>query len=167
MISTREPYPENSASNDPRLRDSMALPLRGGFLCCLVAGTLLTVPLGGCRKEEARPQAGPPDVQVAEVTTRDVPVYDEGVAQLNGPVNADITPKVQGYVLTQNYTNGSIVRKGQLLFTIDPRPFEAALEEAKAGVERSTSTLTKASNDVQRDTPLAQQSATWSAQPQR
>ena len=68
----------------------------------------------------------PPEVVVASVVQQDVPVYGEWVAQLNGPVNADITPKVQGYLLSQNYVNGSIVRKGQLLFQIDPRPFQAA-----------------------------------------
>jgi membrane fusion protein (multidrug efflux system) len=143
---------------DLRLRDSSAL-LRRGTLCIAASSVLLIAPLAGCKNEEARSQPSPPEVQVSEVTTRDVPVFDESVAQLNGPVNADITPKVQGYVLTQNYVNGSIVRKGQLLFTIDPRPFEAALDEAKAGVERSSAGLTKASNDVQRDTPLAAQQA--------
>ena len=90
---------------------------------------------------------------------QDVPVYGEWVAQLNGPVNADITPKVQGYLLSQNYVNGSLVRKGQLLFQIDPRPFQAALDQAKAEVERTVSSLSKATNDVQRDTPLATQNA--------
>ena len=127
--------------------------------CIAISSALLIAPLVGCRNEEARPQAGPPEVQVSEVTTRDVPVFDEWVAQLNGPVNADITPKVQGYLLSQNYVNGSFVQKDQLLFEIDPRPFQAAMEEAKAGVERSAAALTKASNDVQRDTPLAAQDA--------
>jgi membrane fusion protein (multidrug efflux system) len=146
-------------NDDPRFRDHAPLPLRREALCSGIVVTLLALFLGGCKKEEARPQAGPPEVQVSEVTMRDVPVFEDTVAQLNGPVNADITPKVQGYLLTQNYVNGSIVKKGQLLFTIDSRPFEASLEEAKAGVERSGAALTKASNDVQRDTPLAQQSA--------
>ena len=59
---------------------------------------------------------------------------EEWVAQLNGPTNAEITPKVQGYLLTQNYENGYFVKKGQLLYTIDPRPFEAQLDQAKAEV---------------------------------
>ena len=111
-----------------------------------------------CSKEEA-PKAAPPEVAVAEVQQADVPIYGEWVAQLNGPVNADITPKVQGYLLTQNYVNGSLVGKGQLLFEIDPRPFQAALDQAKAAVARAEASLTKASNDVQRDTPLAAQQA--------
>jgi len=132
---------------------------RAAAWCYVLLCLAILVVLLGCGEKQAPPPPAPPEVQVAEVTTRDVPVFDESVAQLNGPVNADITPKVQGYLLTQNYVNGSFVRKGQLLFTIDPRPFEAALQEAKAGVERSVASLTKASNDVQRDTPLAAQSA--------
>ena len=139
--------------NDSRIRDAKAL-------CIAISSMLLmAAPLVGCKTEEANTQPSAPEVLVSEVMTRDVPVVEESVAQLNGPVNADITPKVQGYLLSQSYVNGSFVRKGQLLFTIDPRPFQAALEEAKAGVERSGASLTKASNDVQRDTPLAAQNA--------
>lgn len=112
-----------------------------------------------CNKKEAKPALQPPDVEVADVMEQDVPVYGEWVAQLNGPVNADITPKVQGYLLSQNYVNGSFVKKGQLLFQIDPRPFVAALDQSKADVERAASFLSKASNDVHRDTPLAAQNA--------
>jgi membrane fusion protein (multidrug efflux system) len=93
------------------------------------------------------------------VEQRDVPVYGEWVAQLNGPINSDITPKVQGYLLTQDYVNGSMVKKGQLLFQVDPRPLQAALDQAKAEVGRADSTMTRATNDVARDTPLAAQSA--------
>jgi membrane fusion protein (multidrug efflux system) len=133
-------------------------PYRQAHRDILILALLLAVSLTGCSTKEA-PPAPPPEVEVAEVVQQDVPVYGEWVAQLNGPVNADITPKVQGYLLTQNYVNGSFVRKGQLLFQIDPRPFQAALDQAKAEVERSVSSLTKATNDVQRDTPLAAQNA--------
>src|SRR6516165_412577 len=122
-------------------------------------GLLLSVIVLGCNEKEAREAPKPPDVEVAEVITQNVPVFQEAVAQLNGPVNADITPKVQGYLLTQNYTNGAFVQKGQLLFKIDPRPFQAALEQAKADVERALAGLEKANNDVERDTPLAAQRA--------
>ena len=125
----------------------------------IVLTLLLLISLGGCAKKEATAPPPPPEVVVAEVQTRDVPVFGEWVATLNGPVNSDITPKVQGYLLSQNYDNGTLVRKGQLLFQIDPRTFEAALEQAKAEVGRADSNLTKANNDVIRDTPLAAQSA--------
>ena len=141
------------------IRGKSSWPLRR--LCWsaeIVVGLLLVV-LIGCGKNETKPAAQPPEVQVADVLEQDVPVYGEWVAQLNGPVNADITPKVQGYLLRQTYVNGSFVKKGQLLFDIDPRPFEAALDQAKADVEKAVSSLSKATNDVQRDTPLAKQIA--------
>lgn len=124
---------------------------------------LLLVPVllsaTGCEKAEPKPQAGPPDVLVADVAERDVPVFEEWVATLNGPVNADITPKVQGYLLKQNYDNGTPVRKGQLLFELDPRPFIASLDQAKADVAQAQANLDKTNNDVARDTPLAAQNA--------
>jgi membrane fusion protein (multidrug efflux system) len=113
----------------------------------------------GCAEKEAPAKPTPPDVQVAEVVQQDVPVYGEWVAQLNGPVNVDITPKVQGYLLQQNYQNGFFVKKGQLLFTLDPRQFEAAVDQAKAEVGTADANLAKATNDVNRDTPLAAQKA--------
>jgi len=134
-------------------------PLRRLCWTAEIVSLFLIVPLIGCGKNEAKPTAQPPEVQVADVLEQDVPVYGEWVAQLNGPVNADITPKVQGYLLHQNYVNGSFVKKGQLLFDIDPRPFEAARDQANADVERAASSLSKATNDVQRDTPLAKQNA--------
>jgi multidrug efflux pump subunit AcrA (membrane-fusion protein) len=122
---------------------------------------LLLVPalfnITGCAKQEEKPQAAPPDVLVSEVAERDVPHFEELVATLNGPVNADITPKVQGYLLKQDYVNGMLVRKGQLLFEVDPRPFVASLDQAKANVAEARANLDKCNNDVTRDTPLAAQ----------
>lgn len=141
------------------LRGNSSWPLHRLRLTAGIIGLLLVVPLIGCSKNEPKAAAQPPEVQVADVVEQDVPVYGESVAQLNGPVNADITPKVQGYLLHQNYVNGSFVKKGQLLFDIDARPFVAALDQAKADVERAASSLLKATNDVQRDTPLAAQQA--------
>src|SRR6202034_1079631 len=101
----------------------------------------------------------PPDVAVTEVTQRNVPVYHEWVAQLNGRSNAQITPRVQGYLLTQNYRNGFFVKKGQLLYEIDPRAFEVTIEQAKAQVAVAVANLSNADTNVARDTPLAAQSA--------
>ena len=112
-----------------------------------------------CAKKEAPPPAGPPEVLVAEVVQQNVPVYNEWVAQLNGPVNADITPKVQGYLLKQDYQNGTFVKKGQLLFELDPRQYQAALDQAKAQVGIAEAGLSEADNNVARDTPLAAQNA--------
>jgi RND family efflux transporter MFP subunit len=125
-----------------------------GILICAI----LTAQLSGCAKQK-QSAALPPEVVVAPVQQRDVPIFGEWVAQLNGPINAAITPKVQGYLLSQDYINGAFVTKGQLLFRIDPRPFEAAVDQSKAEVDRTMASLSKASNDVQRDTPLAAQKA--------
>lgn len=115
--------------------------------------------LAGCGKKQAVVAPPPPEVQVIEVLQQDVPVYEEWVAQLDGPVNADITPKVQGYLLKQNYRNGSFVKKGQLLFEMDRRQYEAAVDQAKAELARSEASLKRFENDVERDTPLAAQNA--------
>ncbi len=120
---------------------------------------LLLAPLGGCAKKEVAAPPAPPDVEVAEVIQQDVPIYQEWVAQLNGPVNADITPKVQGYLLKQSYQNGYFVKKGQLLFELDPRQYQAALDQAKAEVAVAEANLARTQQDVARDTPLAAQNA--------
>ena len=115
--------------------------------------------LVACEKKEEKPKAGPPEVLVADVMQQDVPIYTEWVAQLNGPINAEITPKVQGYLLRQDYQNGYFVKKGQLLFELDPRQYEAGVENAKAKVAVAQAEYDKYTADVQRDTPLAAQNA--------
>lgn len=120
---------------------------------------LLVLLLTACGEKKEAPKPMPPEVLVSEVAQQDVPIYQQWVATLNGPVNADITPKVQGYLLTQNYANGSLVKKGQLLFEIDPRPFVASLDQAKAQVAQAQAIYDKYTADVQRDTPLAAQNA--------
>lgn len=123
---------------------------------CLVGLLLVLI---ACEKKEAPAPMGPPEVLVAEVAQQNVPVFEEWVAQLTGPVNADITPKVQGYLLKQNYVNGYFVKKGELMFELDPRQYQAALEQAQAQVEVALAGLSEADNNVARDTPLAAQNA--------
>jgi multidrug efflux pump subunit AcrA (membrane-fusion protein) len=80
---------------------------------------------------ERSPQRGRPPrpvVEVAPVEQRDVPIYGEWIGTLTGQVNADVKAQVTGYLLTRNYKEGSFVHKGQVLFEIDPRPFQAALD---------------------------------------
>jgi membrane fusion protein (multidrug efflux system) len=89
------------------------------------------------------------------VVQQDVPVYSEWVATLDGYVNAEIRPQVSGYLIKQNYKEGSHVRKGQVLFEIDPRPFKAALDRAKGDLAQAEAQLGKSTLDVERDTPLA------------
>jgi membrane fusion protein (multidrug efflux system) len=103
-------------------------------------------------------------VQVVNIEQKDVPIYGEWVATLDGFVNADIRPQVPGYLMKQTYREGTRVHKGDVLFEIDPRPFEAALQQAQGQQAQAEAQLGKTGLDVQRDTPLAKQSAIPQAQ---
>ena len=129
---------------------------RTAAVLTLLAGLTL---LSGCEKKEEAAKPGPPEVSVVEPLQQDVPDFEEYVAQLNGPVNAEITPKVQGYLLRQNYQNGFFVRQGELLFELDPRQYQAAEDQSKADVAVAEANLSRVQADVARDTPLAAQSA--------
>jgi RND family efflux transporter MFP subunit len=94
-------------------------------------------------------------VEVAPVIQRDTPIYSDWVTTLEGYVNADIQPRVAGYIVKQNYKEGTVVRKGDVLFEIDPRPLQAVLDQARAQVAQAEAQLAKADLDVERDTPLA------------
>ena len=114
----------------------------------------------GCGTKSVSAAPAPPaPVQVAEVVQRDVPVYHEYIATLDGFVNAQIQPQVSGYLIKQNYHEGEVVRKNEVLFNIDPRPFHAILDQAKAKLAQSEAQLGKTQLDVQRDTPLARERA--------
>jgi RND family efflux transporter MFP subunit len=113
----------------------------------------------GCGSPKAAPSIPSPEVEVATVIQKDVPIYSEWVATLDGYVNAQIQPQVTGYVIRQTYKEGSFVRKGQILFQIDPRPFQALLDQANAQVAQAEAQLGKTQMDVDRDTPLAKERA--------
>jgi RND family efflux transporter MFP subunit len=115
--------------------------------------------LPGCSKSKAASAPPIPVVEVTEVVQKDVPIYSEFVATLDGYVNAQIQPRVSGYIIKQDYKEGSVVRKGEVLFEIDPRPFNAVLDQAKAQLAQAQAQLGKASLDVERDTPLAEAKA--------
>ena len=150
----RRTQSEESRSGQKQPAARLRCHSRRTILLMVFLSTVLT----GCEsKQEAPP--GLPDVEVTEVVQRDVPVYTEWVAQLNGPNNAQITPRVQGYLLRQDYRDGFFVKKGQLLYEIDPTPFEAALAQAKAEVAVAVANLANADTNVARDRPLAAQSA--------
>jgi membrane fusion protein, multidrug efflux system len=121
--------------------------------------SVLLLSLDACEKKEATPPPSPPAVKVVDVIQQDVPVYSEWVAQLNGDTNAQIMPKVQGYLLKQHYKDGFPVQTGQLLFEVDPRPFEASLDQAKAQLAVAQAELSRAETDKARDIPLAAQNA--------
>ena len=122
------------------------------FLAVATVGIFVS----GCNKSQAKTAAPVPEVEVARVATRDVPVYSEWVATLDGYVNAEIRPQVSGYIIRQDYKEGSLVGKGQVLFEIDPRPFQATLARAKGDLAQAQAQLGKATLDVERDTPLAE-----------
>lgn len=112
----------------------------------------------GCRKE-APPAAAPPEVYVTPVIQRDVPVYLDIAGQTAGFQDVDIRARVEGFLQSVDFREGSFVKKGTLLYTIDPKPFEAALAGAQGDLETARTRLEKATNDVNRYTPLAAQRA--------
>lgn len=111
-----------------------------------------------CSKKEA-PLPPPPEVQVTEVVQKDVPIYIELVGATLGSEDVEIRARVEGYLVSINFTEGSFVQKGQLLYQIDAQPFEAALAEAKANLATNRARLEKTKNDVARFRPLAKQQA--------
>jgi RND family efflux transporter MFP subunit len=130
----------------------------------VLLGVLFALPLFGCGKKEVQASAAPPEVEVVDVKQQDVPVFTECISTLDGYVNAQIQPQVTGYLMKQNYQEGNLVHKGEVLFEIDPRPFQAALEQVKGQVAQAEAQLGKTRLDVARDTPLAKQSAIPQAQ---
>jgi len=132
-----------------------------------LALTLLgsAVYFAGCGEKQQAATA-PPLVEFTEVAQKDVPVTKQWVATLDGFVNAQIRPQVRGLLIRQDYANGQLVSKGSPLFQIDPRPFQANLdqananlEQAKANLQRAQAQLGKTEQDVARYTPLAKESA--------
>jgi len=123
-----------------------------------VAPLMLLLTITACSRGNVHAAAAPsaPEVSVAPVIQQDVPVFSEWVATMDGYVNAQIRPQVSGYIIKQEYKEGSLVRKGQVLFEIDPRPFKAALDRAKGDLAQAQAQLGKSILDVERDTPLAE-----------
>lgn len=113
----------------------------------------------GCDRKEAKSTAMPPEVVVAEVIQKDVPIYGEWVGTTAGYVDAQIRARIQGYLMARQYTEGSVVKANDLLFRIDPRPYKAALDQAKAELARAEAAYKKSLLDVKRNTPLAAEGA--------
>jgi membrane fusion protein (multidrug efflux system) len=108
----------------------------------------------GCEKPAA-PAPPPPGVVVVAAAQKDIPVYGEWVGSLDGYTNANITPQVSGYLIKQDYREGSFVHKGDVLFEIDPRPFQAVLDQAKGQLAQAHAQLELADINVKRDEPMA------------
>jgi membrane fusion protein (multidrug efflux system) len=122
------------------------------------AGVAFALGFSSC-KEEAPPPPPPPDVKVAEVLTRDVPVYVEAIGQTRGNTEIEIRARVEGFLETVNFEEGSFVSRGKLLYTIDPRPFEATVSQAKANLAQAEAELARAHQDVVRFEPLVAKNA--------
>jgi membrane fusion protein, multidrug efflux system len=129
-------------------------------LACLLAGTVIA----GCTEEQAKPAPVPPGVTVTQVVQRDVPIRQEWVGTMAGNTNADIRPKVDGFLLKQEYTEGSYVQKGQPLYRLDSRQGQAAVEQATGNLDRARAALAQADIDVNRFTPLVAQKAVSQAE---
>ena len=112
----------------------------------LICGSLLV----GCSRKQAQTAAPVPEVLVTTVKPQDVPRVLERVATLDGFINANINAQVQGYIISRDYTEGSVVKKGDLLFHIDPRPYEAALAQAKGTLAKDKANQVKAEADEKR-----------------
>jgi membrane fusion protein (multidrug efflux system) len=145
---------------------SMSLPFEK--LRLFVAAFLIFNPilsLIGCQKAQ-QPASTPPDVEVVEVLQKDVPIWKEWIGTLDGLWNAQIRPQVTGYLLRQTYKDGAFVKKDQLLFEIDPRTFQAAVDQYKGQLANAEGLLAsaqanqvKTQNDVNRYAPLAKEQA--------
>ena len=136
----------------------------GNVALLVVVLTIVSVAMSGCQMSHAAIPQIITEVQVAQPIQRDVPVHNEWVATLDGYVNAEIHPQVSGYIIRQDYKEGSVVRKGQVLFEIDPRPFQATLDRTKGELAQAEALLAKSALDVDRDTPLVAQKAIPKAQ---
>src|SRR3984957_12528475 len=106
--------------------------------CCLILAASISTNSAG------PPQGTPPDVEVVQVHQQAVPIYGEWIGTLDGLVNADVRAQVTGYLLRQGYQEGAFVKKGQLLFEIDPRPFKAALDQAEGQLAQAKAALANA-----------------------
>jgi membrane fusion protein (multidrug efflux system) len=120
---------------------------------------VLAIGMSACRDPKAAAPPPPPAVVVAPVVQKDVPIYSEWIGTTDGDVNAQIRPKVDGYLRRRVYAEGSTVRRGEILFEIDPRQTQAAMQQARASLEQARAALAKAQRDVERAQPLAEQRA--------
>ena len=125
----------------------------------LVLGALALLFCFGCRENQQTKSPPIPVVEVATVAQADLPIYHEWIGVLDGLVNAQIRAQVTGYLLSQNYREGDPIKKGDLLFEIDPRPFKAVLDQAKGQLAQAEAKLGKTELDVKRYGPLAKEQA--------
>jgi membrane fusion protein (multidrug efflux system) len=126
---------------------------------CIQLALLVALSLGGCKKAQEKAPPPPPLVKVTEVVQRDVPIYLEAVGQTRGNTEIEISARVEGFLETMTFKEGSFVKKGQVLYTIDNRPFKAAVAEAHASLAQSQAELVRKHQDVERYAPLVEKNA--------
>src|SRR5277367_1157206 len=130
----------------------------------LCASLLLLAMIAGCSSQEEKPAPPPPGVTVTPVVQKDVDIQQEWVGTMLGNIDADIRPKVDGFLLTQLYSEGSYVNKGEPMFQLDQRQTQAAVQQAQGKLERAKAGLAQAQIDVNRYTPLVAQRAVSQAE---
>jgi RND family efflux transporter MFP subunit len=131
----------------------------------LVGSACLALLVVSCSRSEAQPAPPPkPTVSVVVVTPEAVRLSSEWIATLDGFVNAQIRPQVSGYLVKKTYEEGQAVKKGQVLFEIDPRPFQASLAQAAAQVAQAEAQVNRTAQDVKRNTALAKEGLAPQAQ---
>src|ERR1700752_943340 len=135
---------------------SIIAVITGTFLGIFLFGTGLLAGCGKGARAASTPTHSAMKVSVVKAQQTDVPVTGEWVGTLDGYVNAQIQPQANGYLIRQDYREGAQVEKGQILFEIDPRPFEAALHQAEGQLGQAQAQLALATINVNRDTPLAE-----------
>jgi membrane fusion protein (multidrug efflux system) len=161
IVPKRLPYPAFPVSGGfmvpsltrlPRFSRILRLSGLGGAALALLLAS-------GCGKDQKAPPPPPPAVEVTGVIQKDVPVYTDWVGTTDGLVNATIQAQVTGYLVKQNYREGELVQKGQVLFEIDPRPFQAAVDAAKGSLAQAEARWTTAKASLERIKPLAAKNA--------
>src|SRR6267154_5713271 len=132
----------------PLKRNLVIGALLGLGMIALIVGAIHPL-----RKAAEKATGNPPVVEVVQAEQKDVPIYGEWIGTLIGLVNADVRAQVTGYLLKQGYKEGAFVKRGQVLFQIDPRPFQAALDQAKGQLAQAEAQMANAELNVKRDIP--------------
>lgn len=134
------------------------IKLRRACVLAVIAVSSISFLISSCSREQ-KGNPAPPTVQVAQVVRQNVPAFTEWIGTTDGKVNATIRAQVQGYLIKQHYREGDFVKKGQILFEIDPRTFQAALDQAKGQLEEQQARWVTAKANLARIAPLAEQNA--------
>jgi membrane fusion protein, multidrug efflux system len=158
------PIPEGTTGTPASsfCREMCNSPCDASRILCAAFVVLATI--AGCSSKEEKPAPPPLGVTIAPVLQKDVPIHQEWVGTMVGNVDAEIRPKVEGFLLTRLYTEGSYVGKGQPMFELDKRQAQAAVEQATGNMERARAALSQAQIDVRRFTPLVAQRAVSQAE---